>query len=177
MTGAEHSFQQQHKTLFGLGAQIAQAMNDTASDESVMHLRRLVARFKGALLVHQRMENEALYPRLLDHPDPAIAEQARVLYEDLRGIYDLFAELEQRFGTGAAISAALPDYVSSLRRMLKRLFVRMQREDAELYSLASRANVATHSLVPPPPEDDLDVAAERERWARGLDVGIKKAPR
>jgi hypothetical protein len=166
--GSESTFRHQHQTLLGLGALVAQAMSTAKGDTDIRALRLHVARFKGALLVHQRMENDALYPRLIAHPDPAIAEAARALYADLGGIYDQFVDLELRFGSLDAIASALPEYCASLRRILKRLFLRMQREDEELYALAKRADVSCVSEFPPADVPDVSASEERERWAARL---------
>jgi hypothetical protein len=167
MSAADNTFLNQHQALVAQGANVVVALQQATDEAGVRALRVQVARFKGTLLVHQRMENEALYPRLMSHPDPAIAGPARALYADLGNIYDEFIALEQRFGDGGQILAALPEYGVALRRMLKRLFLRMQREDTELYALAERAHVSCLS-EPPPNLGELDVREERERWARAL---------
>jgi hypothetical protein len=167
MSSPDNTFVNQHQALVAQGANVVVALHQATNEAGVRALRVQVARFKGALLVHQRMENEALYPRLMSHPDASIAEPARVLYADLGNIYDEFIALEQRFGGAEQILAALPEYGVALRRMLKRLFRRMQREDIELYALAERAHVSCLS-EPPPDFGELDVIEERDRWARAL---------
>src|SRR5687768_9048735 len=119
MSSADNTFVTQHQALMAQGANVVVALHQAVNEAGVRLLRVQVARFKGALLVHQRMENEALYPRLMSHPDPTIAEPARVLYADLGNIYDEFIALEQRFGSADRILAALPEYGVALRRMLK----------------------------------------------------------
>jgi hypothetical protein len=168
MSSPDNSFLNQHEALVAQGAHVVIALQAACDDASVRALRVQVARFKGALLVHQRMENEALYPRLISHPDPTIAGPARALYADLGGIYDEFIALEQRFTGAEQVREALPEYGAALRRMLKRLFLRMQREDRELYALAALAHVSCLS-EPPPAYGELDTAEERARWARGLE--------
>jgi hypothetical protein len=49
-----------------------------SSREEAADVRRLVAKFAGKLTVHASMENEAVYPRLFDHPDPAVRARAMV---------------------------------------------------------------------------------------------------
>src|SRR5687768_7658407 len=104
MSESGNIFLHQHQGLMIIGAQIIQAMNSPVDDASVRQVRTLAARFKGALLVHQRMENDALYPRLLAHHDESIASAARILFEQLGDIYDAFVGFEARFGTSEAIA-------------------------------------------------------------------------
>lgn len=162
----EHAttFQRQHDVLKGLGADVLVAMQRPSSSEAVREVRRLMARFKGTLLVHQRMENEAVYPRLLNHADAAIATEARSLYDELGGLYDELIAFEQRFDTNT-IEAAPFEYYGAIRALLKHLWIRMQREDETLYALVTRADATSaYDTRLAPDEALLDALAERKRW-------------
>ncbi len=167
MSDSANMFLRQHQGLMGIGAEIFQAMQQPVEADALRHVRKLAARFKGALLVHQRMENEALYPRLLDHPDPAIASAARALFEQLGDVYDAFVAFEARWGASEAVAQDPAGYYGALRSLLKRLFRRMQIEDGELYALAARADVSTSPTMPAPPSSAYEAAnsaEERSRW-------------
>lgn len=163
------TFQRQHAALLKMGTEIVLAMQAPVSEDSVRRVRMLTARFKGALLVHQRMENEALYPRLLDHPDPTISRTAQALYIDLGDLYDGFLDFERRFAAPEVGELAPQDYYKAIGRLLKRLMLRMQREDNELYALVARADRgSTPSLEPEPDPESLSATEERKRWAARL---------
>jgi hypothetical protein len=167
MSESANIFVRQHQGLMVIGAEIIQAMQPPAEADAVRQVRKLAARFKGALLVHQRMENEALYPRLLDHPDPAIASAARALFEQLGDVYDGFVAFEARWGASESVAQDPAGYYGALKGLLKRLFRRMQIEDGELYALAARADVSTSPTIPAPPSMDYEGAnseEERSRW-------------
>ena len=167
MSESGNLFVKQHQGLMGMGAEIIQAVNRPVNDDAVRNVRKLAARFKGALLVHQRMENDALYPRLLDHADPVVATEARVLFEELGDIYDAFVAFEARWGSSEAVAQDTPGYYAALKSLLKKLFRRMQREDNQLYPLAVRADVSTSPTIPAPPSADFEGVSsesERARW-------------
>jgi hemerythrin-like domain-containing protein len=167
MSASGNIFLSQHQGLMQIGAEIIQAINGPVDDEAVRKVRKLAARFKGALLVHQRMENDALYPRLLAHPDPSVAEEARSLFEELGDIYDAFMAFEARWGSSEAVAEDTSGYYGALKRLLHKLSRRMQREDNELYPLAARADVSTSPTVPAPRSTDFEQASaaqERARW-------------
>ncbi len=162
-------FRRQHAGLLKMGGEIVMAMQTPASPESVRTVRTLVARFKGALLVHQRMENEALYPSLFEHEDASVAESARALYADLGDIYDGFLEFERRYADPRTAETSPQDFYKTIGRLLKRLMLRMQREDTELYALALRVdNPGAVSEAPAGDPDTIRVDEERARWAQLL---------
>lgn len=162
-------FRRQHAGLLKMGGEIVMAMQTPPSPETVRNVRMLVARFKGSLLVHQRMENEALYPRLFAHDDASVVESARALYLDLGDLYDGFLEFERKYAAPETAETSPQDYYKSVGRLLKRLMLRMQREDKELYALAQRADygdVRPEASEPDP--ETLRADEERARWAKLL---------
>jgi hypothetical protein len=94
-----------------------------------------VAKFAGKLTVHASMENEALYPRLFDHPDPAVRTRAKELFDEVGDLYTTFNDYAARWPTVAAIQANGPAFVKETREILFRLAIRMTRENDELYPL------------------------------------------
>jgi hypothetical protein len=120
-----------------LGFEINHLLDPRAleSEAAAAVVRRVVARFAGKLAVHAEMENKALYPRLLVHPDDAVRKQARVLFEDVRKIYGTFNEYSKRWPTPASICERARDFVRETRDVMKMLGKRMLRENDELYPL------------------------------------------
>lgn len=98
--------------------------------------RRLLARFRGLLLVHAAMENDALYPSLLEHRDANVRARARALFDEVGTIYDGVREHGERWSTPERIQAGAALFVQETVALLKTLGKRMARENAELYPLA-----------------------------------------
>src|SRR6202044_2034301 len=98
-------------------------------------VRRLVARFAGKLAVHASMENEALYPRLLDHADTEVRLRARALFDEVGTIYGSFDAYVARWPSASSIELAPSEFVDQTRDLLNQLAVRMTRENNELYPL------------------------------------------
>ena len=103
--------------------------------------RRLLARFRGLLLVHAAMENDALYPSLLDHRDANVRARARALFDEVGTIYDGVRQHGERWASPERIQAEATVFVQETLALLKTLGKRMARENAELYPLAD-ANVS-----------------------------------
>ena len=131
-------FRRQHEELRGLAFEIDAALRAPSFPGNAREVRRMMARLKGKLVVHSSMENEALYPRLLEHADPAVRALAQNLFEELGGIYDAFAAHHGRWSTVELIEADPAAYARHTQEVFDQLKLRMHRENDELYPLADR---------------------------------------
>jgi hypothetical protein len=128
-------FRRQHEELTVLGMEIASKLSRRTIVEEAPAVRRLLAQFAGKLAVHASMENEALYPRLLAHSDPAVRARARELFDEVGDLYDAFHAHSARWPSAAAIQADGSGFVKETRELFLRLAFRMSKENDELYPL------------------------------------------
>jgi hypothetical protein len=133
------NFRRQHAELHALGAELARQLTIKNLETNAAHVRRLVAQFAGKLAVHAKMENDALYPRLLAHLDVDVQKRARGLLDEVRHIYGVFGKYELRWPDGNAIASNSAVFVRETLDVLRLLARRMARENEELYPLADSA--------------------------------------
>jgi Hemerythrin HHE cation binding domain len=131
-------FRRQHDELFQLALEIDAALETPAFPGNARDVRRMMARLKGKLVVHSSMENEALYPRLLQHEDSGIRTVAQNLFAEFGPIYDALAEHHGRWSSVELIEADPTAYARDTRTIFDTLKLRMERENNELYPLADR---------------------------------------
>ena len=143
MRSAEN-LQRQHRKLQAMAKELVSLAARPGLDPT--DLRRSLARFSGALRMHATMEEEGLYPSLLESRDPEVRRVAERLYGDLGGLYAMWDEFVERWDESAAIERSPIRFRFDLGRVLFRLGMRMRREDEELYPMAFRA---TASDLPP----------------------------
>jgi hypothetical protein len=143
-------FRRQHEELGELALEIDAALRSPSYPGNARQVRRMMARLKGKLVVHSSMENEALYPRLLEHGNPAIRTLAKNLFDELGGIYDAFAAHHGRWSTVELIEADPGAYARHTLEIFDLLKHRMERENGELYPLADR-----EGSEPPSPRASL----------------------
>lgn len=129
-------FRQQHARLMELAMEIGQMFDVSGQVADADACRRKLAAFAGALRVHAAMENEALYPRLLEHPSPAVRQAARRMLDEYGELYDEFHAFLSGWPTAAAIRADPPRFARETRRVFRRLGARMLEENDTLYPLA-----------------------------------------
>ncbi len=99
-------------------------------------VRRLVAKLKGLLAVHARMENEALYPRLMAHPDIAVRERVTTMFQEVHPIYETIDRYGVRWPNASAIQEDPAAFIRDTIAVMSTLDARVTRENAELYPLA-----------------------------------------
>lgn len=135
------NFRRQHEELALMGGDILQQLDvdDAAIVARASDLRRQVARFAGKLRVHASMENDALYPRLLEHREQRVRETAQSLLREVKDLYSAFDSYSQRWPSTASIEAQPRLFAKDTRKVLKTLWMRMCRENDELYPLADAA--------------------------------------
>ena len=131
-------FRRQHEELVELALEVDTALDAPAFPANARDIRRMMARLKGKLVVHSTMENDALYPRLFQHGDPSIRALAQALFEELGGIYEMFAAHHLKWSSVDLIEADPSGYVRHTREVFDKLRLRMERENNELYPLADR---------------------------------------
>jgi hypothetical protein len=130
------NFRRQHEELQTMGMELYGKLDPAALDP--VEMRRSLSRFAGKLTMHARMENDALYPRILHHHDAIVAAQGRALYEDVKGIYTAFETFMHRWIAPGAIERDRVAFARECRKVLRLLATRMMRENEELYPLADR---------------------------------------
>jgi hemerythrin-like domain-containing protein len=132
-------FRRQHEELQALAKELLQCLDTRTLAENPAPARRVFAAFIGKLRVHAAMEEEALYPRLLQSRDPDIAGKARELHAELGDLYAAAFALARSWENLEAIRRAPEDLCRDTISMLHRLGRRMKRENAELYPLVDAA--------------------------------------
>ncbi|HYE48297.1 MAG TPA: hemerythrin domain-containing protein [Azospirillaceae bacterium] len=105
-----------------------------AGDSLAATLRRLT----GKLTVHLAMEDQSLYPRLLQSPDARIAATAARFQQEMSGIREAFQQFLGRW-TDAAIQADRAGFSAALDALSAVLSRRIERENTELYPLLDNA--------------------------------------
>jgi hypothetical protein len=133
-------FRRQHEELAALGAELLRAVTAEAAALDVVALRCDIARFIGKLRVHASMENEALYPRLHAHADVAVQAKARALFDEVSGIYAAAWTYQEKWRSAEAVAADVAGFARETKRLLKTLYLRMDRENRELYPLVDAAD-------------------------------------
>lgn len=93
------------------------------------------------LIGHLKLEDWALYPRLIESGDEAISETGRHFKEEMTGLAPAFVAYCEKW-TANTIAADWADYCSDTRGLLDALNDRLTRENRELLPALERLDHA-----------------------------------
>lgn len=97
--------------------------------------RSNIAKLAGILKIHLAMEDSALYPRMLAHPEAAVRETAAEYQRSMGQLAPAFEAFYEKWRRHGAIESAPEEFASAWRGIVDALNQRMDLEDANLYDL------------------------------------------
>lgn len=132
-------FRRQHAELATLAAEVLAELGDpVALARDSRAVRRSLAVLAGKLKVHAAMEDEALYPRLLTHAEPALRELARRFREEFGDVYSAFLAFLAQWDS-REIEARAAEFAEATRAAMSTLGTRVRLENEELYDAVDEA--------------------------------------
>jgi hypothetical protein len=111
---------------------------EAPSQLELFELRRSLMQ---TLIGHLKLEDWALYPRLIDSGDEEISARGRFFKEEMGGLAPAFLAYCEKW-TANSIAADWPNYCSDTRGLLDALIDRLTRENRELLPLLERLDRA-----------------------------------
>ncbi|MBP2301153.1 hemerythrin domain-containing protein [Azospirillum picis] len=105
----------------------------TASDPGP--LTTAVRDLFGIFAVHLSLEDKALYPRLMTHPDPALRGTAARFQAEMGNLRARFDQYRTRWPGPLAVARDPAAFVSETREVVTALKQRIAREDHGLYDI------------------------------------------
>ena len=136
MERATEKFRRQHEELGRLAAGLLELVGKRPlpTDE----LQSTLSKIAGVLKVHAAMEDEALYPRLLEHEDPSVRALAREFVERFGAAYRGFLAFRARYTTVDQIASAPDELERETRAVVQLLGERITEENGVLYERVDR---------------------------------------
>lgn len=131
-------FRRQHQEILQLMAQITSMLDTSQPGEKARDIRTQLSVLAGKLNVHLAMEDNALYPSLLEQKDGNVGLVARKYAEEMGHIKETFAGYLKKWPTPMAIQNDPGRFSGETREIFAALARRIQREDDELYPLVDR---------------------------------------
>jgi hypothetical protein len=95
----------------------------------------------STLLAHLKLEDWALYPRLIDSGDPDLVATGKMFKEEMGGLAPAFLGYSNKWDAGS-IEADWAGYCADTRAILDALMNRLTRENRELLPLLERLDRA-----------------------------------
>jgi hypothetical protein len=131
---------QDHADLTRMFRQLERIIEEpqAPSQLELFEFRRILMQ---TLISHLKLEDWALYPRLIDSGDEEISSAGRHFQEEMGGLAPAFLAYCDKWNANT-ITADWPSYCSETRGLLDALTDRLTRENRELLPLLERLDEA-----------------------------------
>jgi hypothetical protein len=131
---------QDHADLARMFRQLERIIEEpqAPSQLELFEFRRILMQ---TLISHLKLEDWALYPRLIDSGDEEISSAGRHFQEEMGGLAPAFLAYCDKWNANT-ITADWPSYCSETRGLLDALTDRLTRENRELLPLLERLDEA-----------------------------------
>ncbi len=127
------NFRQQHDDMLGIATEISRNLNGSNMDAKAGEVRSLLSRLMGKLQTHLAMENNALYPQLLQHDDPAVQKLAQKFIDEMDKIGEAVSEYNSHWPSATKIQADPARFKAESEGLFTALADRINRENNDLY--------------------------------------------
>jgi hypothetical protein len=128
-------FRRQHDELDRIAKSIEGKLADLQAGAGAADVRRLLAQYTGKLAIHLRIEDEALYPQLLEGKDAVLRERAATLKIGMGALDAEFQTFVRAWPSAASIESNPGEFCRQFARIIRAIGRRMAREEVELYAL------------------------------------------
>jgi len=136
-----------HATLARMFRRLGEIVAQPAAPDRIalFDLRRDLV---STLLAHLKLEDWALYPRLIGSGDAQAASAGAMFKDEMGGLAPLFIAYTEKWHAGS-ITADWPGYCEDTRGILDALTNRLTRENRELLPLLERVDRAAGPRASP----------------------------
>lgn len=132
------NFRRQHDDLLSLANQIVAELEPARLAHSAEKVHGLLLQLAGKIGVHLAMEDQSLYPRLLESDDPELRALAQRFVDEMGGIAATFEDYVKAWGQ-SSIEGDPQSFARQSQAVFDALADRIARENEQLYPLADRA--------------------------------------
>ncbi len=131
-------YRRQHEEILGLTNELSGYLHEQKLKNDAQEARKILSKLSGALKVHLAMEDNSLYPRLLQSKDEKIKEVARRFIEEIGGIAPVFNHYLNKWPNPASIENNPLEFIRETTELFNALKNRIERENNILYPLIDK---------------------------------------
>lgn len=133
MSAITKRYVEQHQDLLEVAGRLQGMLDAAALADEAQPVRSVLSELLGKLSVHLAMEDEVLYPRLLEHEDKKVRDIATRVQAEMGGIAKAVGQYRETWPSARAIQQKPEDFVEQTTGILSALAARIQLEDEQLF--------------------------------------------
>lgn len=122
-------YRQQHDVLRSLAREIPLE----AARVPQVPVKALLIELRDKLLSHLRLEDDVIYPAMLEHWDVHVREKAAVFQDEMGSLSRIFATFADKWIGEKALDRSPEAFVREWKAVLGAVLNRMDREDNDLF--------------------------------------------
>jgi hemerythrin-like domain-containing protein len=138
MTKKTETYRQHHTEVRQLAGRIATLLTSPSITNNLEEVSTTVRDLCSKFYVHLAVEDQALYPRMINHGNPQLKQVAEQFQKEMGGLKDRLNLYRKRWPGLTAIINDNQGFIAETRDILTALERRIAREDTELYDLFDR---------------------------------------
>jgi hypothetical protein len=135
---ASDSYRKQHAELVDIVRSIEPLLDPAKLAGAAAEARNLISKLLGKLSIHLAMEDQSLYPRLVQHADKSVRETAKRFATEMGGVKPSVEAFGSRW-TEAELRANPTAFCDEATKLFVVLADRIKRENTQLYPLLDMA--------------------------------------
>ncbi|GAF04909.1 hemerythrin domain-containing protein [Saccharicrinis fermentans] len=128
-------YRKQHEDILGAIDKIDRKLDVEMLMFNAREVRLLISGLFGKLKFHLSIEDKVIYPTLLRHEDSNIAHTAQRFFDEMGDIVDLLNSYDKRWSNEHKIKERPLEFMDETQAIFKKLVLRTNVENKELYAL------------------------------------------
>lgn len=128
-------FVEQHRQIVSLCNKLAYYAHTDHIQDNIPLVNNIQENLSEILGSHLRLEDLSLYPILMEHDNATVRETAVQLKNEVSGCTHTFNTYREKYPTQKSIEDNTASYIEDTQKVISSILQRIQKEEAELYSL------------------------------------------
>lgn len=135
MSATAH-LRRQHEELVNLVGEISGHLDSRMNDTTANSVFDLLTTLTGKVKLHLAMEDNSLYPRMIESPIAEAAETARKFQTEMGDLSKVYLDYANRWNSPRSIGQDASTFIAETKAVFNALGKRIERENTQLYPLA-----------------------------------------
>ncbi len=128
-------FRAQHTDMLAIVTEITPHLDVDVLTINATETRLLLSKLLGKLAIHLAMEDQSLYPQMLDHTDERVKEMARKFIDEMGGLGEAVNAYRNKWPSDLPIQEEPAEFIAQTNEIFIALANRIERENRELYKM------------------------------------------
>jgi len=133
--GKTDNFRRQHKEILSVAKTISDNLDEKKLAQDSGYVRSLLSDLTGKVKVHLKMEDDGIYPILIDSNNDEVKTTAQQFSDEMGGLSQAYVDFVEKWPTPLSIQQKPAEFISEITGIFNALSARIEKEDNILYEI------------------------------------------